>query len=134
MRRAAQYGTGWLPYMYTPEQLSSSLSTINQHAANEFDRGPVDPGLFIFFAVHEDRQVAIDMAAARLSKQYNQDFSKLVHKYAIAGDPNDCIARIREYVDAGARTIIFNSACSTSYTPDNESLMAQSVLPALRQV
>ena len=132
MRRCARYGTGWLPYMYTPEKLAESLTTIAEMATESDRQGSVRPGLFIFFAVHEDRDTAIEMAAARLSKQYNQDFSQLVHRYAVAGNPDDCVARLREYVDAGARTIILNSACPASYTDDNEQLMAEAVLPALR--
>ena len=133
MRRCARFGTGWLPYMYTPEQLSSSLDTINTMSADYERTAPVRPGLFIFFVVHEDRDVAIDMATKRLSRQYNQDFSKLVHKYAIAGNPDDCAGRLQEYIDAGAGTIILNSATTAAYTDDNEALMAQAVLPVVKQ-
>lgn len=132
MRRCARFGTGWLPYMYTPEKLDSSLKKIDLLAQDYERAAPVKPGLFIFFAVHEDRQVAIKMASDRLSKQYNQDFSELVHKYAIAGNPDDCQARLREYIDAGARTIILNSACPADYTADNEALMASAVATPLR--
>ncbi len=132
MRRCARFGTGWLPYMYTPEKLAESLAIISNYAADYERADPVRPGLFIFFAVHEDRETGIKMAADRLSKQYNQDFSQLVHKYAIAGNPDDCIARIREYIDAGAQTIILNSACPNDYTDENELLMASTVVKALR--
>jgi probable F420-dependent oxidoreductase len=132
MRRCAQFGTGWLPYMYTPEKLAESLTTINTMAADYPRHAPVKPGLFIFFAVHEDRDIAVEMATKRLSKQYNQDFTKLVHKYAIAGTPDDCVNRMREYMDAGAETIILNSACPGNYTEDNEALMASEVLPRIR--
>ena len=110
MRRCARYGTGWLPYMYTPERLAASLRSIAAFA-NEVNRDrPIAPGLFIFFAVHEDRERARQMAVERLSVQYNQDFSPLVGKYALAGSPDDCIARLREYIEAGAQTVILNSA------------------------
>lgn len=132
MRRCARFGSGWLPYMYTPEKLASSLVAINGFAEEVERAEPVKPGLFIFFAVHEDRDVAIKMATDRLSVQYNQDFSKLVGKYALAGSPDDCIARLREYIDAGARTIILNSACPAGYMEDNERLLAQQVLPVFR--
>ncbi len=132
MRRCARYGTGWLPYMYTPEKLAASIQTIGRYAAEVPRDGPVEPGLFIFFAVHEDRDRAIAMASDRLSVQYNQDFSKLVGRYALAGNPDDCIARLREYIDAGARTVILNSACPGGYVEDNERLFARAVLPALR--
>ena len=132
MRRAARFGDGWLPYMYTPEHLASSLDKIADFGG-EFERTtPIKAGQFIFFAVHEDRDQAIKMAADRLSVQYNQDFSQLVHKYALAGNPDDCVARLREYIDAGARTIMLNSACPGGYTDDNEKLMAEQVLPALK--
>lgn len=128
MRRCARHGTGWLPYMYTPEKLASSLESVERFAHEVGRTEPVRPGLFIFFAVHEDRARAIEMATDRLSAQYNQDFSKLVGRYALAGDPDDCIARLREYVDAGARTIILNSACPSEYTAQNEGLLARAVL------
>ncbi|MFP6808285.1 MAG: LLM class flavin-dependent oxidoreductase [Pseudomonadales bacterium] len=133
MKRCAKYGTGWLPYMYTPEKLAGSLRTINDYAGAVERDVPVAPGLFIFFAVHEDRETAIKMATDRLSVQYNQDFSKLVGKYALAGNPADCIARLQEYIDAGATTIILNSACPGGYMQENEKLLAQQVLPTLRR-
>lgn len=132
MRRCAKYGTGWLPYMYTPEKLENSLRTITAYAEKEERTDSVSPGLFIFFAVHEDRDEAIKMATDRLSVQYNQDFSPLVGKYALAGNPEDCIARLREYIDAGANTIILNSACPGNYMVENERLLAKEVLPAFR--
>jgi probable F420-dependent oxidoreductase len=132
MRRAARFGDGWLPYMYTPEQLAGSLEQIGAMAADYERTAAIKAGQFIFFAVHEDRDKAIEMATERLSLQYNQDFSRLVHKYALAGNPDDCVARMREYIDAGARTIMLNSACPSGYVDDNEKLMAEAVLPALR--
>lgn len=132
MRRCARYGNGWLPYMYTPEKLGQSLESIARFA-NDLEReSHVQPGLFIFFAVHEDREQAIKMATDRLSLQYNQDFSKLVGRYALAGNPDDCIARLREYVDSGASTIILNSACPNRYMAENEELLAKEVLTRFR--
>ena len=132
MRRCARLGTGWLPYMYTPEKLAESLAHIQTFSAEYERTEPVAPGLFIFFAVHPDRDEALRMATERLSRQYNQDFSKLVGRYALAGSPDDCVARLREYIDAGAGTIILNSACPAKYMEENERLLASEVLPRLR--
>ncbi|MGE0484141.1 MAG: LLM class flavin-dependent oxidoreductase [Gammaproteobacteria bacterium] len=134
MRRAARFADGWLPYMYTPEMLAESLASIRRHAA-DYGRNPDDVtcGLFIFFAVHEDKDTAFRMAADKLGKQYSQDFSKLVHKYALAGDPDDCKARLREYIDAGARFVFVSTACPDDYIDTNLELMAREVMPALRQ-
>lgn len=128
LKRCANYGSGWLPYMYTPDMLSDSIKKISSYRAP--DKPEIDPGLFIFCAVHPDRDTALQMASDRLSKQYNQDFSQLVGKYAIAGNPDDCIARIQEYIDAGATSIIFNSACPQHHVIENERLLAAEVLSA----
>jgi alkanesulfonate monooxygenase SsuD/methylene tetrahydromethanopterin reductase-like flavin-dependent oxidoreductase (luciferase family) len=119
--------------MYTPQKLADSLLVIRGHAEEIGREQIVDPGLFIFFAVHEDREQARQMASDRLSVQYNQDFSKLVGRYALAGNPQDCIDRLQEYIDAGARTIMLNSACPGAYMAENERLLAAEVLPALRR-
>ena len=82
--------------------------------------------------MHEDRDTGIKMAVDRLSLQCSQDFSALVGKYALAGNPDDIVARLREYIDAGARTIMLNSACPSDYVAENERLLAEAVMPALR--
>lgn len=130
MRRCARHGDGWLPYMYTPERLADSLDTIAGFADAAGREDAIVPGIHIFFAVHEDRDTAIEMATQRLSRQYNQDFTRLVGRYALAGNPDDCIARLREYIDAGACTVMLNSACPSDYIADNERLLAEAVLPA----
>ncbi|MEM7364634.1 MAG: LLM class flavin-dependent oxidoreductase [Pseudomonadota bacterium] len=132
MKRCARYGDGWLPYMYTPERLASSLTAIAALRGQYERTEAVRPGLYLFFAVHEDGDKAVQMASERLSIQYNQDFSKLVYKYALAGTPDQCIARLQEYIDAGARTIMLNSACPGDYVEENERLLASSVIPAFR--
>ena len=117
----------------TPEMLDESMTKIEAFTA-EAGRpaGTVQGGLFIFTCVHEDRATALDMANQQLSKQYNQDFSKMVAKYTIAGSPDDCVARLREYIDAGARTIMFSQGCPPEYAEENTRLIAEGILPAFR--
>ncbi len=130
MRRTARFAKGWIPYMYTPEMLAESMESINKFdVARET---PVVGGLYIFFAVHESSDTAMKMCADRLSQTYNQDFSKLVGKYALGGNPEQCVARLKEYMDAGARTIVFASACPPEYLEENQRLLAEAVLPAFR--
>jgi alkanesulfonate monooxygenase SsuD/methylene tetrahydromethanopterin reductase-like flavin-dependent oxidoreductase (luciferase family) len=94
--------------------------------------GTVRGGLFIFSCVHEDRDTALAMANERLSLQYNQDFSELVEKYTLAGSPDDIIARLREYMDAGARAVMFSHGCPVDYVAENTRLLAEAVVPAFR--
>jgi probable F420-dependent oxidoreductase len=133
MRRAAKYADGWLPYMYTPEQLADSIAKIKAHGEDMGrDLSDFTFGMYIFTAVHEDNETAIKFAAERLSTQYSQDFSKLVHKFALAGDPDRCRARLREYIDAGAEMVFVSSACPDDYIDTNLEMIANSIIPAFR--
>jgi alkanesulfonate monooxygenase SsuD/methylene tetrahydromethanopterin reductase-like flavin-dependent oxidoreductase (luciferase family) len=133
MRRAAKYADGWLPYMYTPEQLAESITKIRGYGEDlGRDMSNFTFGLYIFSAVNEDNERAVAYASDRLSKQYSQDFSKLVHKFALAGDPAHCQARLREYVDAGASLVFVSSACPDDYMDTNLEMIASDLIPAFR--
>ena len=133
MQRAARFGDGWMPYMYTPEMLAESLTQIARHAATAGrPADAVRPGLFVFTCCHADGTRAREMAIARLSAQYAQDFSKIADRYVVMGDPAECRRRLQQYVDAGARTIFLSSACPSEYLEANETLLAREVLPAFR--
>ncbi|MCH9675275.1 MAG: LLM class flavin-dependent oxidoreductase [Gammaproteobacteria bacterium] len=133
MRRTARYGDGWLPYMYTPEQLHDSLRKIRGYA-EDMGRDPseITAGVFCFTTVHDDSKVAVQMAGERLGKQYAQDFSKLVSKYAIAGNPDECCARLQEYIDAGATLAMLASACPDDYLDTNVERIAKDVVAKFR--
>lgn len=135
MRRAARYGDGWMPYMYTPEMLADSLVKIRGWAI-EAGRSAdaVKPSLFAFTCCHEDGARAWAMATEKLGAQYAQDFSKIAGRYVIAGTPDECRARLHAYIDAGARTFFLSSACPPDYCDTSEALFAQEVLPAFRKL
>ena len=133
MKRAARFGDGWLPYMYTPEQLAGSTEKIRAFGAEAGrDLAGFRFGLYIFTAVHEDGDRAREMAITRLSRQYAQDFTGLVGKYALAGTPDEVKARLREYIDAGAIMVMLSSACPDEYIDENIRLIAEEVIPAFR--
>ncbi|MGB5760043.1 MAG: LLM class flavin-dependent oxidoreductase [Acidimicrobiales bacterium] len=133
MKRAARYAEGWMPYMYTPEMLAESMDKIATFTdAAGRSEGSVAGGLYIFTCVHEDRDTALELANRQLSRQYNQDFSKLVSKYTVAGSPEDCIARLQEYIDAGAGTIMLSQGCPPDYVDENTTAIAEAVIPAFR--
>jgi probable F420-dependent oxidoreductase len=135
MRRAARYAEGWLPYMYTPEMLATSVDKINQFTADAGrPEGTVRTGLFIFTCVHEDRDTALELANTQLSRQYNQDFSQLVDKYTIAGNPEDCAARVAQYVEAGASAVMFSHGCPPEYVTENTTAIGEALLPLARRL
>ena len=119
--------------MYTPEQLAESIATIRARGEDQGrDMTDFTFGMYIFTAVHEENERAVSFAVDRLSKQYSQDFTKLVGKYALAGDPGHCQARLREYIEAGASTIFVSSACPDDYLDTNLEMIASEIIPAFR--
>ena len=133
MRRAARFADGWLPYMYTPEQLAESIAKIHQFGDEcGRDLSHFTPGIFLFTAVHEDQASGFKMANDKLSVQYAQDFTKLTDKYTLAGTPERCRARLQEYIDAGARFVFLSTACPDDYIERNLELMAAGIVAPTR--
>jgi probable F420-dependent oxidoreductase len=114
MRRAAQLGDGWMPYLYSPRRYAESVTRIQQLAA---ETGRSLDGFewlhFLFTNVREDAGRARAEAAAFLGGTYAQDFDAMIERVAAAGDPKQVASRVREFVDAGARHIIFAVASAT---------------------
>lgn len=129
IRRAARYGDGWMPYMYSAAMLADSLTRI---AELRDDRPPVEAGVYLWACVHQDAEIAREYAMATLARTYRQDFTTMVDKYLVVGDPEHCVDRILEYVDAGARRIILANACPSRYVDENVAMLAREVVPAVR--
>ncbi len=133
MKRAAKYAQGWLPYMYTPEQLASSIEKINQFGRdNGRDLSSFRNGLFIFTSVYKDRDKAREVAARQVGRNYAQDFSQKAGRYLLFGTPEDCVKRLNEYVAAGARTVVIANACPREDLDSNLNLISEEILPAFR--
>jgi probable F420-dependent oxidoreductase len=133
MQRAARYAQGWIPYMYTPEMLHDSLEKIAQFGKEAGrDMSAFRPGLFIFASVYPDREMAKEQAAKALGGTYAQDFSKIAGRYTLYGNPDDCRKRLKEYVDAGARTVLISWACRHEDIAQNMKLVAEEIAPAFR--
>ena len=135
MARAATYGDGWLPYMYTPEMLHESVEKVRR-LREDAGRGGLDvrTGLFIFTSIGRDREAATRQAAHALGRNYAQDFSRIVEKYTLCGTPADCRKRLKEYVDAGAQTVMITWACEPEAIPQNLRSFAEEVAPEFRGV
>ena len=112
--------------------LARSLTRIADHQEEIGREQKMNAGVDLFFTVHEDRNTALALSAERLGAVYGQDFSKVVSKYAVAGTPAECCARLREYIDAGARSILVDSVCSDEYEEENWHWLTTEVLPAFR--
>ena len=114
MRRAARYGNGWVPYFFDPPRYRDSVEKIGTFAEEE---GRSLEGFqwafFPYIAIYPTEQEAAEVAAGQLGGQYlyGGDFINIVRRYCLLGTPEQCAARLQEYVDAGARHIVFSITC-----------------------
>jgi len=95
IRRAATLGDGWIPLWVSPERLAAGCEQLPDH---------VVPAVVLPAHVGETRRLY-----EHLRQRYSGDFSEhVVDRYCIAGSPEECAGRLREYIDAGARHVVFN--------------------------
>jgi probable F420-dependent oxidoreductase len=108
MRRAALLGDGWMPYLYSPRRYAESVKRIGAFAA---EAGRSLDGFewthFLNTHVDDDPEAAKATAAGALGGVYNQDFSQMIEKVAAVGNAEQVARRAQEFVDAGARHVIF---------------------------
>jgi probable F420-dependent oxidoreductase len=129
MRRAARFSDVWLPYMFTPEQLAKSLREVRETA----ERAGRDPeqirgAIFCWGAVGEESGWARQLAIDTVSRTYDQDFTPLADRYLLSGTPDQVRARLREYSDAGAQTLVFAPAGTGQDRNHVVELFAEQVL------
>ncbi|WP_291408643.1 LLM class flavin-dependent oxidoreductase [Actinophytocola sp.] len=133
LRRAARWGDAWLPYLRTPEQVAEGRAAIDGYARADGKSGWAGrTALFAFTTVDRDGDRAREMAADRVGRTYRQDFSAFAAKYLVAGTPEECVARLREYLAVGVTTVIFRIACPRREADTMLRLIAEEVVPELR--
>jgi alkanesulfonate monooxygenase SsuD/methylene tetrahydromethanopterin reductase-like flavin-dependent oxidoreductase (luciferase family) len=133
IRRAGRFGDVWMPYMYTPDQLASSLAEVR--AATEAagrDPGAVQGAVFCWGGVGVDPEESRREVIKGVSAVYQQDFTRLADRYLLHGDPDRVVARAREYADAGAGTLIFSPVGAGERRREIVELFTAEVLAKLR--
>ena len=135
IRRAGRFADVWMPYMYSPEQVASSLAEVRV-ATEKAGRDPaaVRGAIFCWGGVATDparsRQEVIDGVSA----VYQQDFTRLADRYLLHGDPDRVAARAREDQDAGAETLIFSPVGEDGRRREIVDLFTESVLPRIQPI
>lgn len=131
MRRAAQRGDGWMPYLVSPEAYARSVQAISAEAARiGRDLERFEWMLYLYCAIRADGGRARDELAQFLSAAYGAKPPELLARVAPAGTPDEVAASVQAYVDAGARHIVIAPAVRTD-TLGVVELAAREVLPRL---
>jgi probable F420-dependent oxidoreductase len=111
-RRAGRLGDGWLPYLVSPRRFAEGVAAVRAHAL-EAGRDPeaMTHGVVAFARVEEDGDRAREGAREHLSRRYGMRFEPHhVERLCIAGTPEECAERLREYAASGAAFVSFNPA------------------------
>ena len=111
MRRAARRGDGWLPYLVSPSAYKRSVDTVRAEAeAVGRDLDGFEWSLFLYCSVRADGDQARREVREFLGAAYGDKPQEMLDRIAPAGTPDEVAARIREFVDAGARHVIIAPA------------------------
>lgn len=134
LRRAGRHADVWMPYMVDPDQLRGGLAQVRDSAA-EHGRVPeaVRGALFAWVCVDDDADWARRTGIEAVSRTYRQDFRPLADRYLLTGAPEQVVARLREFENAGADTVLLQVA--TEHAHDRSRVietLARAVLPSLK--
>ena len=132
IRRTARLGTGWLGGIQSPEQVAPVIAAIRAESAAA--GRPIDPdhygASFAFrFGSWDD---PIVQSAGRLLTRLGQGTDP--RRYAAVGDADDIVARIDEYVAAGASKFVLRPlALGDAEMADQTARLVAEVLPRVHR-
>jgi len=133
MHRAARLGDGYMPYLFTPERFAQAKAAIEAEAEQQGrDLSGFHWALYQFTSLADRYDEAHERAIARLSRQYNQDFSKIAERYCALGTAQQAAERLRAFADAGVRHFILTPITPPGATREHLEWYARDLLPALR--
>ena len=133
MRRAGRAGDIWMPYLGSPDRVARGLRTAREEAERH-GRDPVEVtgAYFAWTAVDPDPAVARRRALDVLAATYGQDMERIVDACVPHGTPEQVAARLAEYRDAGADSVVIAPAAAQGDREQTLDLLAGEVLPRLR--
>jgi len=134
MRRAGRLGDGYLPYLFSPVRFRDGLAKAREYAEKASrDPNAITGAIYQFICLADNYNEAKSIAAADLSRRYNQPFEKIVDRYVVMGKADDCAARLATFADAGVEHFILVPIvpAPTDFMPHVEAYAAE-VLPKMR--
>ncbi len=131
LQRAATVGDGWLKYFYRAEDFKKSWAKIENYA-REAGKDPDK----LYSAAQLPIMVGKSKEAVRadmmdwLNKEWDfPEHSDCTRESAIMGSVDECVAQLREHLDAGVQKIIF---VPYKYQMDQVETIAKEIIPRLR--
>jgi probable F420-dependent oxidoreductase len=133
LRRAAEVGHGWIPYVITPQRYAQGLERIAQLASTSGRQlENFGTGLFLFFNVGESFEQSLEVAAGMIGGYYAMDFRAAARRYCALGRPSDVAAKIAEFRDAGARDFVLAATAPAGEHAVQLERFAREVIPLVQ--
>ncbi|MBO19534.1 MAG: LLM class F420-dependent oxidoreductase [Chloroflexi bacterium] len=135
MSRAARFGDGWMPYFYDPERYRDSVGKINRFAQEAGrDMSNFQWAHFPYISIYPTEQEAAEVAAEQLGGRYlyGGEFLSIVRKYCLLGTVEQCADRLQEYIEAGARHIVFSISCPREDRARHLEVIAKELIPRFK--
>lgn len=133
MRRAGRFGDGYLPYLFSPERFRDGLAKAREYAEKAGrDPSAITGAIYQFIALADTYDEGKKAAIEDLSRRYNQPFDKIVDRYVVMGNADDCARRLADFAEAGVAHFILVPILSTfaDFMPQVEAY-ARDVVPRL---
>jgi probable F420-dependent oxidoreductase len=134
VRRAARFGDVWFPYLVSPKQVALGHEQLQREIA-AFGRpdGAVRTTAFCFVSIDTDDALARTAAASYVGGIYNRDMSAVADSLIVAGSPERCVERLREYAAAGSDGVVVSLVGSPDAWTQRLGLFHEQVMPFIRQ-
>ena len=132
LRRTVRFGSGYLPYLISPEQLKERVSRLREladEAGRAFDEITVACTTFVVPAASHAHAIEL----GRNAVGFNAVTAENMERYYVLGSVAECVDRIHEYIEAGASHVVLG--CHGGQDRQLECFLesAAGILPALRQ-
>lgn len=126
LRRTGRLGDGWLPTQVTPEEVAAGIARIEEYAAEAGREIPDDHfGLQISAYMVESGSVPAHIKERFLLQRRTNVAPEQIN---LLGTQDEIMARLREYIDAGATKFVFNPACGADEMLDQMRLQAEAIV------
>src|SRR5207245_4631074 len=96
-----------LPSLFSPERFRDGIAKVREPAEKAGrDPAAITGGIYQFICLADTYDEAKALAAADLSRRYNQPFEKIVDLYVAMGNADDCARRLADFAEAGVEHFI----------------------------
>jgi alkanesulfonate monooxygenase SsuD/methylene tetrahydromethanopterin reductase-like flavin-dependent oxidoreductase (luciferase family) len=134
-RRVAELGDGFLPYMVTPAMYSDAVNDIRTRAARVGrDPAQLENCLLVYINIGDSAASSLDVLRSDLEGKYAHSFEGIVDKYCIYGTPEECRARIDEFVAAGVQHFVFGAIPNRDRLPESIASLERHIISYYRGV